>query len=192
MIKKLDLDFSFNYGKFKEAIEQHASSEHSVPTITDYINKAESFTDALHKLNIASFEGQKLSNLYLAYYAPKLNEIYYDAKSLVNEVEHLYNTSPECESIKTNAEKERRFNMWAFDIIQCFDSIKKLKVSLDFLGKYVDNLMFSLARLQTLVESLDKLQGKDMWLDNKSQSTALNVIKDKVTADDFKDDDIPF
>lgn len=165
------------YNDFSAEVELHAKSKHSIPEVSKKLSLDKvRAVDGMRAINEATYEGQKITNLYYTIYAPKLSELYYDAKSCIAVLEHAFMTEPKIQEIKTNAEKERQCNNFMFEANQLFSTITKLSESAHFLGKYVESIIYALGRMQNMIDSLDKLQSKEIWVDSKANEQSINEI----------------
>ena len=173
------------YDEFSAEVDKHTKSGQSIPDVSQKIgDKKITSTEAMRVVNEAVFYGQQLTNLYNSYYAPKLNELKHDMTSAIFALTNAFNTDPEVQAIKTSAEKERQFTIFAYDALQNERTVKKLHESFYFLGKYAENIIFSLDRMQRMIDSLERLQAKELWVDSTAQEQAFKIIED---ADDFDD-----
>lgn len=175
------------FDALSEDIKKHAESEHSIPNVSAKIGKPGiSAVKAMMAVNAAAFEGQKLTNTYNVIYAPRMNELFYDARDIVNSITHSFYNEPSVQEIKTSAEKERQRNSTCFEIDQVWEQVRKYNGSLTFLGNYVSNIVYSLDRMQKMIDSLDRLASRELWVDSKAQDDALNVISENEEASEYK------
>lgn len=177
------------YNEFADEVDKHLRSGFTIPDISKRVSdKKITNAGAMRVINEATYFGQQLSNLYYSYYAPRLNELKSDISALVFVVQNAFSNDPEVQAIKTSAEKERQFASFAFEVLQCEREVKKLNESFYFLGKYTENVIFSLDRLQRMVDSLDRLQGKEMWVDATAQEQAFSIINSESDRFDIDDE----
>lgn len=186
-IKSIFDSYKKLFDELSADIKKHAESEHSIPNVSAKIGKPGiSAVKAMMAVNAAAFEGQKLTNTYNTIYAPRMNELFYDARDIVNSITHAFYNEPSVQEIKTSAEKERQRNSTCFEIDQIWSEIRKYADSLQFLGNYVNNIVYSLDRMQKMIDSLDRLAARELWVDSKAQDDALNVIAENTNLDDYK------
>lgn len=167
------------YKEFVVEVDKHLKSGFTIPDISKRISdKKTTSTGAMKAINEATYYGQQLSNLYYSYYAPRVNELKSDINTLVFTLQNAFSNDPEVQAIKTSAEKERQFASFAFTPLQHEREAKKLSDSFYYLGKYTENVIFSLDRMQRMVDALDRLQGKEMWVDATAQEQAFSIINE--------------
>lgn len=190
-IKTLEVKFREVYDKFSEDVSKHLDSKHSIPSVTREIARDDiSSAQAMKTLVEASYEGQKLTNLYLVIYATRMNDIYHDAKLLTQTLYNTFMQDVQIQDIKTSAEKERQYSSFAFSVNTVWDKINKMNENQFSLGDYVKSIMFSLGRMQNMIDSLERLRAKALWVDSESQSKAMNILSDNnEEAEDLKVDD---
>lgn len=175
------------FDELSRDIRKHSESEHSIPNVSAKIGKPGiSAVKAMMAVNAAAFEGQKLTNTYNSIYAPRMNELFYDAKEVINTITHHFYLEQSVQEIKTSAEKDRQRNTHCFEADQIWGEIRKYADSLQFLGNYVNNIVYSLDRMQKMIDSLDRLAARELWVDSKAQDDALNVIAENPNLDDYK------
>lgn len=175
------------YSDFSAEVEKHLQSGYTIPDVSKKIgDKKITSTQAMMAVNEAVYHGQQLANLYNSFYAPKLNEIKHDTSSAIFALTHAFNSDPEVQNIKTSAEKERQLAGFAFQPLQYEREVKKWHESFYFLGKYTENITYSLDRMQRMIDSLERLQSKELWIDSTAQEQAFSVINDQVP--DFDDE----
>lgn len=166
------------YDEFFKEVEAHSKSKHSIPEVSAKVGKSGiSALQAMRAVNEAAFTGQQLSNIYQSYYAPKLNEIAWDANTLVKELSHQFYNEAVVQDIKTSAEKERQRNSFCHEADMLTRDIQKRQDNLYHLGKYTENVIYSLDRMQKMIDSLDRLSAREMWVDVNTQQSALNNIQ---------------
>lgn len=175
------------YNGFNEALNDYLIGEFTIPDVSKAISdKTITSIGAMRVINDAIYHGMKITTLYQTQYAPKLNELKYDIQSAVFALTNAFNNDPDIQAIKTSAEKERQLQMFAFEVLQNEKEVKKLHDSFAFLGKYVESIIYSLDRMQRMVDSLDRLQGKEMWVDITAQEQAMNIINDSTDLEQFR------
>lgn len=174
------------HNEFSAEVDKHLVSGYTIPDVSRKISdKGISATQAMMVINEATYYGQQLSNLYYSYYAPRIYEIKGDISTLVFALTASYYNDPEVQVIKTSAEKERQLTLFASEVLISERSAKKLAESFSYLGKYTENIVFSLDRMQRMVDSLERLQNKDLWVDATANEQAFSIVKDNIP--DFDD-----
>lgn len=177
------------FDELSKDIKAHSESEHSIPNVSAKIGKQGiSAVKAMMAVNAAAFEGQKLTNTYNVLYAPRMNELFYDGKAVCQALNHAFFNEISVQEIKTSAEKDRQRNSTCFEIDQVWEEIRKLHDSLYYLGSYVNNIVYSLDRMQKMIDSLDRLASRELWVDSKAQDDALNVIAETQDVQSYKRD----
>lgn len=175
------------YTEFQTEVEKHLQSGYTIPDVSKKIgDKKITSTQAMMAVNEAVYHGQQLANLYNSYYAPKLNEIKHDTTSAIFALTNAFNNDPEVQAIKTSAEKERQLQGFAFQPLQYEREVKKWHESFYFLGKYTENITYSLDRMQRMIDSLERLQSKELWIDSTANEQAFSIVNDQVP--DFDDE----
>ena len=174
------------YEDFSKQVDAHSNSIHSIPEVSKQVGDEKiSAINAMKIVNSAAFDGQSLTNKYHTYYAIKLGEIYYDSKAIEIALKQTFMQDPDTEAIKTSAEKERKYDSFASDILAGLQEIKKMQDGFIHLGKYVENIVYSLDRLQRMIDSLERLASKELWVDTLANNTGLNVINEPLDKADF-------
>lgn len=177
--------YSKIYSEFYEKVEAHSNSEYSVPKVGMMLSdKSIRMTQALRVIHEAMFRAQEVTNSYNLIFGVKLNELQADASSIVRCFQVDFMNDPEVASIKTSAEKERQFSSYAKDILEVEAYIKSCSKSVELMGNYVKSLVFDLGRYQAMVESMDRMQSRELWLSdggNSSFETAVKVSKESMS-----------
>lgn len=179
------------YNSFLNDVKAHADSKNAIPNVTAKISdRATTPAKALKAIVDASFEGQKLTNNYYILAAPKINEYYYDTDALMRVLYNAFMNDPNTVMIKTSAEKERQYQSFAIDILQIKDKVYLLYENFTYLGKYTESIVYALNRLQNLIESLDKMKAKEMWVESENDKKVMDIISnDEMSLSDFTDAD---
>lgn len=167
------------YTEFQAEVDKHLQSGYTIPDVSKKIgDKKITSTQAMMAVNEATFYGQQLANLYNSYYAPKLNEIKHDIQIAVFALTNAFNNDTQVQQIKTSAEKERQLSQFAFKPLQYEREVKKWHESFYFLGKYTENITYSLDRMQRMIDSLERLQSKELWIDSTATEQAFDIINE--------------
>lgn len=175
------------YKEFASEVEKHSNSNYSIPEVTKTIS-SDSITSvkAFKVLTVAQYNGQQITNQYYVLYAPKLNEIYYDAKILTQVLYNAFMNEDEIQAIKTSAEKERQYSSFAIEINHIWQKIQMIMDNFGYLGRYTENIVYSLSRLQNMLDSIDKMRAKEMWSEENQTNTALEILNsDDLSIEEF-------
>lgn len=164
------------YKQFSDEVQKHAESKYAIPSVTNKLTKLTSPVQSLKLIAEAQFEGQKLTNQYYITFAPKLNEIYYDAFHLTKVLYQAFMNDPIIVPIKTSTEKERRYQSFSLSTIYIYNKIELISENFKYLGKYTESIVFALTRLQNMVDSIDKMRSKEMWAEETSSTKALDIL----------------
>lgn len=176
------------YNELAGAVKAHAESNKSIPEVAHFVsNKGASSLSAMRCVAEAAFEGTKLTNQWNVLWAPGLSECLYDAKSLMLKLKKDFNDDDNVQGIKTSAEKERQFESNCIEPLLLERDIVKLDNMSQPLGKYVEGIVYALDRMQRMIENLDKMSAREMWVSTPDTDTALKVINS--TEDEFKASD---
>ena len=167
------------YKQFSDEIQAHLQSGFNTSEVAQKIgDKDLSTIQALALVNEAVFHSQRLANLWTAFYFPKFSELYIDLKNSVYTLTHAFNTDGAVVDIKTSAEKERQLQIFGYEVFTIQKDLEKYKASVESFGKYVENAVYTLDRYQKMIDSLDKMQAKSLWIDSQANTQGLNIIKD--------------
>ena len=174
------------FDEIKDKAQDLVNSAHSIPEISRQISNTQlSSVQALQLINTATYDNQRLSNLVNVYYTPRLNELFFDIKQVVATLDNEFYQDTFIQSIKTTAEKERKRATFGFELDTILNHTKSLDISYQSICRFVSNNIFALDRLQRMVELIDRVQGKDLWLENKANQQTDDIMSNLETADDF-------
>lgn len=176
------------YDSYAESIENYFDSEFSAHTVGRNIDGMDNQVDAIRMVHIAIAHSQEMSGLFRLRLYPQITHIYVTAKTLYDVFyTEFMNDDAVSDTLTTNADKVREAELCLLYVGEDYEKITTILDQVKSYGKFVDEQMFSLNRMHTMVMNLEKLRDNEMFGEAKISENKTIAKEEIEDLEDYED-----